>query len=184
MMRSMAMCVTYSREFRIFVESCRMGDSISVEYSINDWLTIWHDCSRKNYCKLAILQIENMYKNINYSHLQHLLMNMYVRLYKDGKGDHHWGRMLLTDYFCEMLNDWLRKILTPDNAETWRKMSYNQYYSYRDIESTYYDVKSSTKPDLIRQKCRIYELLAQVTKGKIVHNRSMDTHIFFKEIIN
>ena len=83
-----------------------------------------------------------------------------------------------------------------DSVETWMDMPYiirisricirytDQYYSHRDIESTYYNVKSSTKSDLSRKKCRIYELLAQVTKGKMVHNRSMDIHTFFKEIFS
>ena len=35
-------------------------------------------------------------------------MNKYVRLYKDDKGYHHWGRMLPTDDFCEMLNNWFK----------------------------------------------------------------------------
>ena len=68
-MRTLAKFVTYSHEFRIFIKNCRMGDLIAVECIINNWLLIYNACRRKNYYKLAILQIENMYKNIKYSQL-------------------------------------------------------------------------------------------------------------------
>ena len=85
---------------------------------------------------------------------------------------------------------------TLDSAEAWREISYivgigrrcirrtNQYYTHRHVDISYYDVKSSTKPSLTRQKYRIYEPLARVTTGKVINNRTIDTYTFLKKIMN
>ena len=39
---------------------------------------------------------------------------------KDSSGEYIWGRMLVTDEFCEIINNWLKTIPTPDSAEVWQ----------------------------------------------------------------
>ena len=188
--------VIIAREFRLFVKSYRRGDSIAVESIMASWLPIWNACDRKNYCKLSILQMENLYDRLKFSQLQRLRMNRFVRLYKDDvKGEHQWGRMLATDDMCEILNDWLKVMPTAETAEAWQELSYlvgvgrrcirhTDVYYNNSKENTKAAPKSTTQPKMSRQKQRIYELLVLATKGSIIPGRKMKTDFFANEIKN
>eukprot|EP00978_Attheya_sp_CCMP212_P044521 scaffold313017_cov22-Attheya_sp.AAC.1 len=139
--------------------------------------------------------MENLYERLKFSQLQRIRMNRFVRLYKEGTGEHQWGRMLATDDMCEILNDWLKTMPTPDLAEAWQELSHLVGVGRRCIRHTdvYYtnatvnakaSPKSSTKPKMSRQKQRIYELLVRATKGRVVPGRKMTTNFFFDEIKN
>eukprot|EP00978_Attheya_sp_CCMP212_P024557 scaffold77349_cov32-Attheya_sp.AAC.1 len=144
------------------------------------------------------LTMENLYEKLTYSQLQRLRINRFVRLYKDEGGNHRWGRMLASDDMCEILNDWLKKMPTPESAEAWQELSHlvgvgrrcirhtDVYYTNATVDenATPKTPKSTVAPKLTRQKKRVYELLCRVTMGKVVPGRKMETNTFLNEIKN
>ena len=94
----------------LYMDSTGNHDSIVMKSLINGWLPIWKASGKSNYKKLSLRNMDIMYDKMIPSDIETRRINRCVRRQVD-------HQMMATDDYCEMVNDYLKKISTSNNVK-------------------------------------------------------------------
>ncbi len=145
---AMIQFVEISRYYRLFRESSRAGDSITMEYLYNEFIPIWLAVGKHHYYEIGLGQIEELYARIPFHVLQLLRVNRTVPLYegsdKTGRPMANWA----LDALIELLQHKYKAMQFPNSIEGWQSHSGNmplvsRCQNFSDLEySRCFDVEA------------------------------------------
>ena len=98
-------------DFTGFISGTRYGDSIVMKHILNEWLPIRKAGGKSNYTNLTMTNMEILYSEMSPTDLEGMRINRCVRRTKG-------HNMMAMDKCCEILNDYLKKMISSANLSS------------------------------------------------------------------
>ena len=105
--------------FQMYWSAVRAGDRLMQEKIVQDWLGIFVLLSKPTYVEVVLNSIDKEYDELEYTALEELRRNAYVRFNCGSDKDGCPFYCLAMDETQELINSWTKKLPLGSKLEDW-----------------------------------------------------------------